>query len=165
MAWGSFLLVGDMGQQLDLGAQCEELARLRRSIARRQSKDLDQDARITALADENLNLKVSLAALVQMLVARGVFGDHEIANLVDALDAAEPGGLDGPPTEGPAGSAPPVAGTGLLALVRGADGAGGDDARPCGGGGGPAPGFKTSRNNGTRAAPSVDSRQRCLPLT
>ena len=161
MGWGSFLLVGDMGQQLDLSAQGEELARLRRSIARRQSKDLDQDARIAALADETLNLKVSLAALVQMLVARGVFGDDEIASLVNALDAAEPGGVDDS-TEALAGGGAPVAGTGLLALVRDADEAGDDAVLPCGG---RAPLFKSSRHNGRRAVPSVDSRQRCLPLT
>ena len=89
MSWGSFLLVGDMGQQLDLTAQGEELGRLGRSLAKRRAKDLDQDAEITALAQENLNLKLGLAALVRLLAARGVVRAEEIADLVHVLDTAQ----------------------------------------------------------------------------
>ena len=159
MAWGSFLLVGDMGQQLDLGAQAEELGRLRRSIARRQSKDLDQDARIAALAEENLNLKVGVAGLVHLLVARGVLGEAEIANLVHALDCADPATDTDCSHEAEGERGDPVAGTGLMAMVRtahageDADAARGEDA---------ATGFKSSRNNGGAAGRSVNSRQRCL---
>jgi hypothetical protein len=78
-----------MGQQLDLTAQGEELGRLRRSLAKRQAKDLDQDARITALVQENLNLKLGLAALVRLLAARGAVRAEEIADLVDVLDSSE----------------------------------------------------------------------------
>ena len=148
MSWGNFLLVGDMGQQLDLGAQVEELGRLRRSIQRRQSVDLDQDARIAALAEENLNLKVGLAGLVHMLVARGVLGEAEIANLVHVLDCAD---VDR------------IGGTGLMTMVRTANAhpSDGDGAAVacCGVAGGR---FKSSRNNGRPARPSVNSRQRCL---
>ena len=89
MSWGSFLLVGDMGQQLDLTAQGEELGRLGRSLAKRRAKDLDQDAEIAALAQENLNLKLGLAALVRLLAARGVVRAEEIADLVHVLDSAQ----------------------------------------------------------------------------
>ena len=89
MSWGSFLLVGDMGQQLDLGEQAEELGRLRRSLARRRTKDLDQDAEIASLARENLNLKLGLAALVRLLAARGVVQAGEIADLVSVLDRSD----------------------------------------------------------------------------
>jgi hypothetical protein len=151
MAWGNFLLVGDMGQQLNLSEQAEELGRLRRSIARRQSKDLDQDARIAALAEENLNLKVGMAGLVHMLVARGVLGEGEIADLVHALDCADPGSDADCSGTGTEDGTPPVAGTGLMALVRREDG---PEARPAS--------FKSSRNNGRAGRPSVNSRQRCL---
>lgn len=90
MSWGSFLLVGDMGQQLDLGEQAEEMGRLRRSLARRRSKDLDQDAEIASLARENLNLKLGLAALVRLLAARAVVQAEEIADLVRVLDRSDP---------------------------------------------------------------------------
>ena len=115
MSWGSFLLVGDMGQQLDLGEQAEELGRLRRSLARRRSKDLDQDAEIASLARENLNLKLGLAALVRLLATRGVVQAGEIADLVRVLDrsdgsAASPATeADGPPPaddEAPSGANP-----------------------------------------------------------
>ena len=163
MSWGSFLLVGDMGQQLNLTEQAEELGRLRRSIARRQSKDVDQDARIAALAEENLNLKVSVAGLVQMLVARGVIGEGEIANLVRALDCADPAtDTDcSDNAEGGDNGSTPVAGTGLMAMVRGGADVPDDHPGVAGNGNGRAS-FKSSRNNGRAARPSVNSRQRCL---
>lgn len=78
MGWGSFLLVGDMGQQVDLGAHAEELGRLRRSLSRRQSKDVDQDEKIAALARENLDLRLRMAALVRVLESQGVVSPDDV---------------------------------------------------------------------------------------
>ena len=110
MEWGSFLLVGDMGQQLDLSQQTEELGRLRRSLARRQSKDLDQDAKIAALAQKNLDLRRGLAALLRMLASQGVVAPEALrAHRLDSVKTRSARTVRSPGSPAPAARLEPCA--------------------------------------------------------
>jgi hypothetical protein len=80
------MLLGDVGNQLDIQDARAELERLRRSWSDGVSKDREQDERLRALADENEQLKLCLIALVRLLVAKGVLAGADVTEIVNVLD-------------------------------------------------------------------------------
>jgi len=99
MGWGRWLLLGDLGQQLDLQEQRAELERARIDSYRR-----DRHARINAkvLAEiraECDELKLYLAALIRHLVNKSLATTDEVIELVEAIDR-EDGTPDGRTTAG-----------------------------------------------------------------
>jgi hypothetical protein len=93
------LLLGDIGQQLDLQDQKAELERMRRDM---QSGRLGSDtagARLDRLEEVNDELRLYLAAVVRLLVAKGIVSRDEVLDVVQAVDAedgAADGRFDGP---------------------------------------------------------------------
>src|SRR5687767_15209319 len=85
MGWGRYLLLGDLGQQLDLVDQEDALNRLRRSVSAGAGKDYDQDVQIQALWQENAELKYCVGWLVNLLAARRVLTAAEVTQLVERL--------------------------------------------------------------------------------
>ena len=93
MGWGRYLLLGNLGQQMDIADQREQMDRMRgilRSRARRGASRKDVE-RLEGEVDE---LRLYLAALVRLVVARGVITEEELRALVAAVDA-EDGAADG----------------------------------------------------------------------
>jgi hypothetical protein len=98
MGWGRYLLLGDLGQQLDLSDQKEELARLRTEIQRRGPPSADATPAIQQLQQENDELRLYLAAVIRCLVSKQVISGDElkqIVELVDAEDGAQNGRFSG----------------------------------------------------------------------
>lgn len=96
MGWGRMLLLGDLGQQLDLHDQKQEIDSLRRELrsasASRATHGLDQ--RVAQLERENDELRLYLAALIRHLTAKGVVNAIDLRGIVRAIDA-EDGKVDG----------------------------------------------------------------------
>ena len=94
MGWGRYLLLGDLGQQLDLSDQRSEIDRLRSEIRQSRSASPDQSRQLEELQADNEELRLYLAAVVRILVSRGVVTAEEIKQLVEAIDAQD-GSVDG----------------------------------------------------------------------
>jgi hypothetical protein len=94
MGWGRMLLLGNVGQQLDIHDAEESLAALRTEVQSAAQADAGLSRRLDLLAAENAELKLYLAAVVRLLVAKGAVTDAELRRIVDALDR-EDGRADG----------------------------------------------------------------------
>jgi multidrug resistance efflux pump len=94
MGWGRTLLLGDIGNRLDIEDTERDIAHLRRQIAGTFQKDMSQDSKIDALMSENAELKLYLAAIVRLLTAKGTISTEELTAMVEAVDAQD-GSIDG----------------------------------------------------------------------
>ena len=95
MGWGRMLLLGNLGQQLDIEEQRREIQNLRsrvRSESRAAAGDIE--VRLDVLERQSDEMKLYLAALVRYLAAKGHLDLTEFAQLVDEVDA-EDGSTDG----------------------------------------------------------------------
>ena len=86
MGWGRWLLLGDIGQQMDLADQQAELDRLKRQLRSTPAVRSSVEQRLEALQRENDELKLYLAAVVRMLVMKRLATVDEIKTLVAAID-------------------------------------------------------------------------------
>lgn len=95
MGWGRMLLLGNLGQQLDIEDQRREIQELRSRVqfeSRGAGGDIEQ--RLASLERQSDEMKLYLAALVRYLAAKGQIDLREFAKLVDEVDA-EDGAADG----------------------------------------------------------------------
>lgn len=86
MGWGRMLLLGNVGQQLDIGELENAVGEMQRSFLENQRTDLDQAKGIAALRRENQELKLYLATLMRLLVAKGVLRADEVEATVRAIE-------------------------------------------------------------------------------
>jgi len=89
MGWGRFLLLGNLGQQLDLSDQQQSLNSMRATIDGQHRRDVQQERQIDALWEENTELKMILSRLVNLLVSKGVVSQQDVQTLVSELERAE----------------------------------------------------------------------------
>ena len=94
MGWGRTLLLGDIGNRLDIEDTERDIARLKRELAGVFRNDMSQDQKMEVLVRENAELKLCLAAVVRLLLAKGTIAKAELETMVGALDA-EDGSSDG----------------------------------------------------------------------
>jgi hypothetical protein len=94
MGWGRYLLLGDLGQQLDLADQKAEIEQMREEIRRSRSSGGGSAGQIEGLQAENDELRLWLAAIIRVLVSKRVVSQEEIRRIVAAIDA-EDGTVDG----------------------------------------------------------------------
>jgi hypothetical protein len=87
MGWGRMLLLGNVGQQLDIGDLNNEIAGMQSAFLENQQVDLKQAQSITRLRQENQELKLYLATLLRLLVAKGVLKAEEVETVVRAIEA------------------------------------------------------------------------------
>src|SRR5688500_18807861 len=93
MGWGRFLLLGDVGQQCDLGEQRAGWERLKHSL-RAEGRSESAGAERARLRAENGELKLYLAVLFRLLVAKGAATADEVRSLVRVVDESD-GRADG----------------------------------------------------------------------
>lgn len=99
MGWGRMLLLGNIGQQLDLSDHRKDLEELRTGIGIERALREGADEMIGRLRRENNEIKLYLAAVVRLLIAKDVVTVDEIRRIVDALDVEDrkaDGVYDGP---------------------------------------------------------------------
>lgn len=94
MGWGRTLLLGDIGNRLDIADTEHDIARLKRSLEGTRQRDWTQDEKIAALESENSELKLYLATIIRLLTSKGVVSAEELETMVNAIDA-EDGRSDG----------------------------------------------------------------------
>jgi hypothetical protein len=86
MGWGRMLLLGNVGQQLDIGDLEGVVTEMRSAFLENQQVDLTQAKSIVALQRENREMKLYLATLVRLLVAKGFIKPEEVQTIVQAID-------------------------------------------------------------------------------
>jgi hypothetical protein len=94
MGWGRFLLLGNLGQQLDLGEQQRSLERIRGSVEGQYHRDARQDQQLRMLWTENVELKLTVNRLASLLVQRGVITADDVRKIAGELEQAEGGRAD-----------------------------------------------------------------------
>jgi hypothetical protein len=94
MGWGRTLLLGDIGNRLDIQDTERDIEDLKREISGAFHKDMSQDEMIDKLVAENAELKLYLAAVVRLLTTKGTISTQELRAMVHAVDA-EDGRADG----------------------------------------------------------------------
>lgn len=87
MGWGRTLLLGEIGNRLDIADTERDVERLRRRVRSKAHRDEAQDARLAALEGENEQLKLYLASLIRLLVGKGLLSQDELATFVEIIDA------------------------------------------------------------------------------
>jgi len=86
MGWGRMMLLGNVGQQLDIGDLENAIGQMRDNFARKENVDQEQGQEIEALKNENHELKLYLATLIRLLVSKGVLKQEEVDTIVSAID-------------------------------------------------------------------------------
>lgn len=80
------MLLGNVGQQLDIGDLDNAVAEMRNDIAQKEQVDREQGQDIQQLKSENHELKLYLATLIRLLVAKGVLKQEEVDAIVSAIE-------------------------------------------------------------------------------
>jgi len=86
MGWGRMLLLGNVGQQLDIGELNDAIGGMQQIVTENESMDREQGRAIERLQKENQELKLYLATLMRLLAARGVLKPEEIETTVRAIE-------------------------------------------------------------------------------
>ena len=94
MGWGRTLLLGDIGNRLDIEDVEREVASLRRKLMDANFENLPREERLNQLEADNTELKLYLSATIRLLLSKGVIGQAELKKIVDEVDASD-GNQDG----------------------------------------------------------------------
>ena len=94
MGWGRTLLLGDIGNRLDIADTEKEIENVRIKLANLRLTDTIQDQTIKELIVEHAQMKLYLASLIRILLKKGSITQDELEAIVDSIDA-EDGEVDG----------------------------------------------------------------------
>ena len=86
MGWARTLLLGDIGNRLDIADTERDISGLRQELRDSRTIDRSQDAAIRQLQDENAQLEFCIAAVVKTLQAKGILTAVEVENLVKMIE-------------------------------------------------------------------------------
>ena len=86
MGWGRMMLLGNVGQQLDIQDLENAIGQMQADAARTQNLDRTQEQSIEEMQREVHELKLYLATLVKLLVAKGVIRQEEVDTAVQAIE-------------------------------------------------------------------------------
>jgi uncharacterized protein YueI len=93
MGWGRMLLLGNVGQQLDIQDTQQYQESLRNclntaigALNKNQSVDEEQGLQIERLQKENIELKLYVTGLVHLLVSKNIIADAEMSHMVSMVD-------------------------------------------------------------------------------
>ena len=80
------MLLGNVGQQLDIEDIGHAVSQMQEAYAQTQNLDCSQEKSIEELRTENHELKLYLTTLVRLLVSKGVIRQEEVDAAVQAID-------------------------------------------------------------------------------
>jgi hypothetical protein len=86
MGWGRMLLLGNVGQQMDIDELTDYLNKAVAEMNQNQTLDRQQSAEIARLKAENQELKLYVLGLIRLLSAKKVISEAEVNQLVIAID-------------------------------------------------------------------------------
>jgi hypothetical protein len=87
MSWVRMLLLGNIGQQMDIDDVEQDVVRLRARLSAQQTTDRSQDEALLTLRRELTDLKLVVGELTRLLVASGTLPAEAIEQLVRGVDA------------------------------------------------------------------------------
>jgi hypothetical protein len=80
------MLLGNAGQQLDIGDLENAVGQMRTDFAQKDQLDREQGRDIAHLQNENRELKLYLATLIRLLLSKGVLQQEEVETIVSAIE-------------------------------------------------------------------------------
>jgi hypothetical protein len=86
MGWGRYLLLGNFGQQMDLADHEAEIENLKRELRSKRKASATVEQRLDTLQRESDELKLYLAAVIRLMVAKRLATADEIKAVVAAVD-------------------------------------------------------------------------------
>ncbi len=86
MGWARTLLLGDIGNRLDIADTESDINEIRRELETTRALDKSQQRSIQQLQKENEQLEICVAALVKALERKGVLTSAELTNLVNMIE-------------------------------------------------------------------------------
>jgi hypothetical protein len=86
MGWGRMMLLGNVGQQLDIQDVEGAVGQLQEALRQTENLDSKQEREIDDLRREDQELKLYFATLVKLLVAKGVIRQEEVDAAVQAVE-------------------------------------------------------------------------------
>ena len=86
MGWGRMMLLGNVGQQMDIGDLENAVDQMRGDMAQKGQVDREQGFDIERLKRENHDLKLYLATLIRLLVSKGALKQEEVDAIVSAIE-------------------------------------------------------------------------------
>lgn len=86
MGWGRMMLLGNVGQQLDISDLSNAIGQMQATLEWDKNLDLRQERSIEDLRKENHELKLYLATLMRLLVAKGVIKQEEVDTTIQAIE-------------------------------------------------------------------------------
>jgi len=86
MGWGRMMLLGNVGQQLDIGDLENSINQMQSVVAENDQVDQAQARSIELLQQENRELKLYLATVIRLLVAKGAIKPEEVETIVRAIE-------------------------------------------------------------------------------
>jgi hypothetical protein len=89
MGWGRMLLLGNIGQQLDIHEAGRELEHIREHLEASGRFNHEVSDYLKKLAAENAELRLYLAATIKLLTEKNVIHASELSEIVTALDASD----------------------------------------------------------------------------
>ncbi len=87
MGWGRMLLLGNVGQQMDIEEVKDYLNQAIREINQNAQVDEQQADAIARLDKENRELKLCVLGLARLLSSKGVLSESELSSLGMAIEA------------------------------------------------------------------------------
>ena len=86
MGWGRTLLLGDVGNRLDIGDCERDISSLRKRLRQKSHADRNQDQQIQELHREVDELKLCVSSLTRILTAKGVVTEADLSRFAKVID-------------------------------------------------------------------------------
>ncbi len=86
MGWARTLLLGDIGNRLDIADTEQGIIALQRNLIQNTHADRKQDDRLNQLEKENIQLKLGLSVLTNLLIKKNILDQNELSQIADTLD-------------------------------------------------------------------------------
>ncbi|MEM7473860.1 MAG: hypothetical protein AAF483_02650 [Planctomycetota bacterium] len=86
MGWGRTLLLGDIGNRLDIGDVEQEVARIKRQMHSKDCLDMAQEEQLTLLTAELSEIKLYIKHLVWLLEDKQLVSREEVEKMVKDVE-------------------------------------------------------------------------------
>lgn len=86
MGWARTLLLGDVGNRLDIGDVESDLEILRQRLRQSTLDDRSQDEELARLRSEIDEMKLVLSTVIRLLAKKGIVAEDEIRALGSGVD-------------------------------------------------------------------------------
>ena len=89
MGWMRTILLGDIGNHLDIGDAEKGIRALRLSLSKAKRTTRTNEERISNLEEENEQLELLITMLLRRLQEKNLFNGDEIRSLTEIIDPPE----------------------------------------------------------------------------